>query len=101
MHNVSTLQVELREGLRCNGNWRGRKHSIYEGGFRVPFLVRWPGHVQPGTVCDDTINLVDIYATLAAVIDQPLRPDEDVAEDSFNVLPAMLGTTPSSSWCTA
>ncbi|WP_182864731.1 sulfatase family protein [Rhodopirellula sp. JC639] len=81
-----------RAGLRCNGHLRGRKHSIYEGGFRVPFLVRWPGHVQPGTVCDDTINLVDIYATLAAVIDQPLRPDEDAAEDSFNVLPAMLGT---------
>ena len=81
-----------RAGLRCNGHLRGRKHSIYEGGFRVPFLVRWPGHVQPGTVCDETINLVDIYATLAAVIDQPLRPDEDVAEDSFNVLPAMLGT---------
>ncbi len=81
-----------RAGLRPNGHLRGRKHSIYEGGFRVPFLVRWPGHVQPGTVCDDTINLVDIYATLAAVIDQPLRPDEDVAEDSFNVLAAMLGT---------
>ena len=81
-----------RAGLRCNGDLRGRKHSIYEGGFRVPFLVRWPGHVQPGTVCDETINLVDIYATLAAVIDQPLRPDEDVAEDSFNVLAAMLGT---------
>ena len=32
-----------RAGLRCNGNWRGRKHSIYEGGFRVPFIARWPG----------------------------------------------------------
>ena len=81
-----------RAGLRCNGHLRGRKHSVYEGGFRVPFLVRWPGHVQPGTFCDETINLVDIYATLAAVIDQPLRPDEDAAEDSFNMLPAMLGT---------
>lgn len=81
-----------RAGLRPNGYLRGRKHSIYEGGFRVPFLVRWPGHVQPGTVTDETMNLVDIYATLAAVIDQPLRPDEDVGEDSFNVLPAMLGT---------
>lgn len=79
-------------GLRPNGNLRGRKHSIYEGGFRVPFLVRWPGHVQPGTVTDETINLVDIYATLASVIDQPLRPDQDFAEDSFNVLPALLGT---------
>lgn len=81
-----------RAGLRCNGHWRGRKHSIYEGGFRVPFLVRWPGRVEPGTVCDETINLVDIYATLAALIDQPVSPSEDVAEDSFNILPAILGT---------
>jgi len=81
-----------RAGLRCNGDWRGRKHSIYEGGFRVPFLVRWPGHVPPGSVCDETINLVDMYATIAAVIDQPIPSNEDVAEDSFNVLPAILDT---------
>lgn len=82
-----------RAGLRPNANLRGRKHSIYEGGFRVPFLVRWPGHVQPGSVCDETINLVDIYATLAAVIAQSIQADKDVAEDSFNVLPAMLGAS--------
>lgn len=83
-----------RAGLRCNGNWRGRKHSIYEGGFRVPFLVRWPGHVPTGTVCDETISLVDMYATIAALIDQPIAADEMVAEDSFNVLPALLGSSP-------
>jgi len=81
-----------RAGLRPNGHWRGRKHSIYEGGFRVPFLVRWPGRVEPGTVCDETINLVDMYATLARLIDQPISPNSAVAEDSFNVLPAILGT---------
>jgi arylsulfatase A len=81
-----------RAGLRCNGDWRGRKHSIYEGGFRVPFLVRWPGRVEPGTVCDETINLVDMYATIAALMDHPVSPNEAVAEDSFNVLPAFLGT---------
>jgi len=80
-----------RAGFRCNGQWRGRKHSIYEGGFRVPFLVRWPRYVQPGTVSDETINLVDMYATLASLIDQPVSPNEAVAEDSFNVLPAILG----------
>lgn len=82
----------FRAGLRPNGHWRGRKHSIYEGGFRVPFLVRWPGRVEQGTVCDETINLVDMFATLGTLIDQPVSPNEDVAEDSFNVLPAILGT---------
>lgn len=81
-----------RAGLRCNGRWRGRKHSIYEGGFRVPFIVRWPRRVRAATVCDATINLVDMYATIAAVIGQPVPSDGQVAEDSFNVLPAMLGT---------
>ncbi len=81
----------FRAGLRCNGDWRGRKHSIYEAGFRLPFLVRWPGRVEPGSVCDETINLVDMYATLAALLDQPVSANEDVAEDSFNVLPAILG----------
>lgn len=83
--------VAYRAGLRCNGNWRGRKHSIYEGGFRVPFLVRWPGHVPAGTVCDEMISLVDMYSTIAAVIDRQVAADEEVAEDSFNALSAMLG----------
>lgn len=81
-----------RSGLRCNGALRGRKHSIYEGGFRVPFIVRWPEHVQAATECDETISLVDMYATIAALTDQSNVVDEDVAEDSFNVLPAVLGT---------
>ncbi|WP_296452909.1 arylsulfatase [Rubinisphaera sp.] len=80
-----------RAGLRCNGKWRGRKHSIYEGGFRVPFIVSWPGHVDAGSSCDQSISLVDMYATLAAIVDQPVPADESVAEDSFNVLPAILG----------
>jgi arylsulfatase A-like enzyme len=82
-----------RAGLRCNGKWRGRKHSIYEGGFRVPFVVRWPGHVPAATVCDETINLVDMYATIAAVVGKAVPTDRPVAEDSFNVLPAMLGAS--------
>lgn len=81
-----------RAGFRCNGDLLGRKHSIYEGGFRVPFLVRWPERVQAGSVCDETINLVDLYASLAAIIDHPIPRDEEVAEDSFNMLPAIVDT---------
>lgn len=79
-----------RAGLRCNGDLRGRKHSIYDGGFRVPFMVRWPGHVEAESVCDETISLVDMYATIAALVDQPVPLDGNVAEDSFNALPAFL-----------
>ena len=92
MSQVPRPEAEAyRAGLRCNGDLRGRKHSIYEGGFRVPFIASWPGHVEAGSVCDQTISLVDMYATMAAMVDQPVPPDEAVAEDSFNVLPAILG----------
>ena len=81
----------VREGLKVNGPFRGGKHSIFEGGFRVPFLVRWPGKVPPGTVCDETIGLVDLLATVAAVVGQKLPSADSAAEDSYNVLPAFLG----------
>ena len=80
-----------RAGLHVNGEWRGRKHSIYEGGFRVPFIVRWPGKVPPRTASMETISLVDIFATVAAVVGESLPPAEEAAGDSFNVLPAFLG----------
>jgi arylsulfatase A-like enzyme len=80
-----------RAGLRMNGPWRGRKHSIYQGGFRVPFLARWPGKIAAGSVSDATINLADMLATTAAVVGKPLPPATEAAEDSFNVLPALLG----------
>jgi arylsulfatase A len=81
--------IEL--GLKMNGDWRNGKHSIFEGGLRVPFLVRWPGKVPVGTVCDEPICLVDTLATLAAVTGAKLPPPAQGAEDSYNVLPALLG----------
>jgi arylsulfatase A len=83
--------IAYRAGLHLNGDWRGGKHGIYQGGFRVPFLVRWPGHAPAGATCDETINLVDLGATLAAVVGKPLPSAEGAAEDSHNVLPAFLG----------
>lgn len=78
-------------GFRANGTWRGRKHSIYEGGFRVPFVVRWPGKVPADTVSEKTISLVDMFATVVAVVGESLPSPQEGAEDSFNVLPAFLG----------
>ena len=83
--------VAYRAGLHVNGDWRGGKHGIYQGGFRVPFMVRWPGKAAAGTTCNETINLVDMLATVAAVVGKPLPASEGSAEDSHNVLPAFLG----------
>lgn len=76
-------------GHDANNGWRGQKADIWEGGHRVPFVVRWPGHATPGTVSDETIELTDVMATIAAVVGEDLARDE--GEDSYNVLPAIRG----------
>jgi arylsulfatase A len=80
---------EIRQfGHRSNLNNRGQKADIYEGGHRIPFLARWPGKVRPGSTSDELGCLVDLMATCAAAARVPLP--ENAAEDSFNLLPAIL-----------
>jgi arylsulfatase A-like enzyme len=71
------------------GALRGRKHSIYEGGFRVPFIVRWPGHVPPGTRSDSMICLTDVLATCGEILGDKLPVK--AGEDSFSALAAWKG----------
>jgi arylsulfatase A-like enzyme len=73
------------------GPLRGGKYTIWEGGTRMPFLVRWPGRVKPG-VSEALVSQVDLCASFAALTGQQLGPQD--APDSFNVLPALLGESP-------
>ena len=61
------------DGHRPAGPLRGGKYSLFEGGTRVPFLVRWPGRVRPG-VSDALVNQVDLLASLAAMTGQAPAP---------------------------
>lgn len=81
--------VAFHAGLAINGNLRGGKHSVFEGGFREPFLVRWPGKVPAGTVCDQIVCISDVLATLAAVLQVPLPAGS--AEDSIDVSSSWFG----------
>lgn len=72
-----------------NGRLRGIKGGIHEGGHRVPFIARWPGHIERGSSSGETICLTDLMATVAAIVEYPLP--EDAAEDSYDISPAMLG----------
>ncbi|PHR93460.1 MAG: arylsulfatase [Blastopirellula sp.] len=72
------------------GVLRGMKADAWEGGHRMPFIVRWPGKVKAGSVSKQTICFTDMLATFAAVTGTELP--EGAGPDSFNVLPAMLGT---------
>jgi len=76
----------MKAGLAINGPLRGGKHSEWEGGFREPFLVRWPGKVPAGTVSDQVICLTDLVATFANVLKTSLPKGQ--AEDSIDVLRA-------------
>jgi arylsulfatase A len=69
--------------------WRGVKRDSWEGGHRVPFIVRWPGQVKAGSVSDQLISLTDVMATLAAITDFDLP--HQAAEDSFSLLPVLKG----------
>ncbi len=84
------------EHLRKNNtdlqnHWRGMKADAFEGGHRVPFIVRWPGKIKPATKSDQTISLVDIMATCAEAAGVPL-PDT-AAEDSVSLWPVLKGET--------
>ncbi len=77
-------------GHKMNGNWRGIKGTLWEGGHRVPFIASWPGHIKFGTVSNELIVLDDLMATIAAIVGVEL-PDGS-AEDSYNILPYLEGT---------
>ena len=79
----------LAQGHNPSAQFRGTKADIFDGGHRVPFLVRWPGRVQPGTTSDQLICLNDLFATCAEMLGQTL-PDT-AAEDSVSILPALEG----------
>lgn len=73
----------------ANADWRGQKADIWEGGHRVPFIVRWPGVVGPGTQSARLVSLTDVMATVAAMLGIALP--QDAGEDSYNFLPALRG----------
>lgn len=85
--NQSIRQAE-EAGLKMNGSWRGRKHSVYEGGFRVPFIVHWPKRVKAGTTLNHMVNVVDVFATVKEIVG---GAESAGAGDSVSFAPQLLG----------
>jgi len=73
---------------RPAGPWRGGKYTSYEGGTRMPMLIRWPGHIDPG-VSDALVCQVDFPASLASLAGREFP--KDAGPDGQNVLDALLG----------
>ena len=92
-NGAETLHVDwMRQDHKhdASGGYRGMKRDGWEGGHRVPFIARWPGRIPAGQVSKQLTNTTDIFATLASVVGYSLK--ESDATDSFDMLPAMLGT---------
>ena len=79
----------VSNGHRAAGELRGFKGTVFEGGHRVPFIARWPSRIPAGSLSHQPFSLVDMLATLAAIVGEEL-PD-NAGEDSFNMLPALVG----------
>jgi arylsulfatase A len=77
------------KGHSSAGPWRGLKSHIWEGGHRVPFLARWPGHIPAGAVSDEPVCLVDLMAAFAALTGGGLPAE--AGPDSWDISPALLG----------
>ena len=79
---------EVDRGHDGSGIFRGGKYQIYEGGTRVPFIVRWPAKIKPGT-SDAMVNQIDFIASFAALLGQEVPAG--AARDSRNTLDALTG----------
>lgn len=77
------------QGHHPSGPLRGYKSDAWEGGHRVPLMVRWPGVVKPGSVCDQLVHQADLLATIAGILGTTLAGGE--GEDSFSLLPLFNG----------
>lgn len=76
-------------GHQSSGHLRAYKRSIYEGGHRIPFIVKWPDKIKSNSRSDELIGQIDLFATFAKILKYPL-PDT-IASDSYDISPVLLG----------
>jgi len=80
----------MKLGLKINGSLKGDKHTIWEGGVRVPFIFSWPERIPAGVVSKTMINLVDVFATIADIIEGEEPDPEQAIPDGFSFKKALF-----------
>jgi len=78
------FDVLKKYGHDPSGGYRGHKADIYEGGHRVPFVVRWPGKIKGGQKTNALACLTDLYDTMRELTEQPTQ--DQAGEDSFSLM---------------
>jgi len=87
MSDNGGLSTVGREGPTCNLPLRAGKGWLYEGGIREPMLIKWPGTVAPGQVCNEPVTSTDFYPTMLEMVELPLRPKQHV--DGVSLVPLL------------
>lgn len=85
---IGTESLEAK-GHFPSGNLRGYKGDAWEGGHRIPFIVRWPGVVTPASICNQLVEQADLMATFAEILG--IKLPDNVGEDSFSILSLLRG----------
>lgn len=92
--NGCSPRADFAELAQCghhpNHRFRGHKADIFEGGHRIPYIVRWPAVIAPGSISDQTVCLTDLSATLADILDY--RIPDHAFEDSVSNFPIWNAT---------
>lgn len=87
-HYIGAAELE-QKGHYPSGPLRGYKTDAWEGGHRVPFIVRWPRVVKPGSLCPQLIAQADLIRTFAEIL--RIKLPDNAGEDSFSLLPLLRG----------
>ncbi|MFO0808556.1 MAG: arylsulfatase [Gemmataceae bacterium] len=97
--NQANFPALAKFGHNPSYKFRGHKADVYEGGHRVPFVVRWPGVVKPGTTSDRLVCLTDLVRTCCDITGATVA--DAAGEDSYSFLPVLRGETQSTGVRTA
>ena len=80
----------INKGLQINGDYKGDKHTIWDGGFRIPFIVNYPKKIKGDKTSKTTVSTVDIYGFLADYIGNDRGLNLEDAPDSYSFKKAVL-----------
>jgi arylsulfatase A-like enzyme len=76
---------------RCNAPYLGHKRNLYEGGIRLPYIIRWPGHLAAGRTYDQMVSTLDLFPTLLAAAGAAPDGDTTTPLDGVDLLPFLAG----------
>ncbi|WP_179336187.1 sulfatase family protein [Winogradskyella costae] len=86
---AANIKGLANKGHIVSAGYRGSKSDLWDGGHRIPFIVKWPNNIEPNTTNNDLICLTDIFATFSEITDVAM-PSKS-GEDSVSFLPALHG----------